>query len=61
MTPEQELREALAHIIAGPPDNGVSHRRALAALDRLVAERDEFRAAFASLMEEVEMMEAGTA
>jgi hypothetical protein len=31
------IRAALSHMAAGPPDNGVSHRRALAAAERLEA------------------------
>jgi hypothetical protein len=40
MSAEETIREAIARIVAGPPDNGVSQRRALDALERLVAERD---------------------
>jgi hypothetical protein len=39
-SPEEVIRVALAHIVSGPPDNGVSHRRALDALTALVVDRD---------------------
>jgi hypothetical protein len=37
------VRVSLAHMAAGPPDNGVSHRQAVEALDRLVSDRDSWK------------------